>query len=69
MTAALDLDPYLLPLPTPASPVVQEHLASPMHAHLNGRFANEDWPLAPLTSNPSVSKVALHWQTWPAHFP
>ena len=29
MTAAADLDPYLLPLPTPGSPVVLPHLAHP----------------------------------------
>jgi hypothetical protein len=38
----------------------------PVHAHLNGRYADQDWSLAPLTGNPSVSKVALHWQTWAA---
>ena len=56
MTAAPDLDPYLLPLPTPASPVVLPHLASPLHAHLNGRYGDPVWPLAPLTGNPSASK-------------
>ena len=56
MTAAPDFDPYLLPLPTPASPVVLPHLASSLHAHLNGRYADPVWPLAPLTENPSASK-------------
>ena len=58
MTAAPDLDPYLLPLPTPASPVVLPHLAGALHAHLNGRYADPVWPLAPLTENPSASKAA-----------
>ena len=68
MTAAPDLDPYLLPLPTPASPVVLPHLASSLHAHLNGRYADPIWPLAPLTENPSASKKEIHWRQWPAAF-
>lgn len=46
MTAAPDLDPYLLPMPGPASPVVLPHLACAMHAHLNGRYRDPVWPLA-----------------------
>ena len=57
MTAALDLDPYLLPLPAPDSPVVIPHRATSLHAHLNGRYADPAWPLAPLTGNPSVTKA------------
>jgi hypothetical protein len=66
MTAAADLDPYLLPLPAPGSPVVLPHLATPLHAHLNGRYADPVWPLAPLTENPSASKKAIRWALWPA---
>jgi hypothetical protein len=61
MTAAADLDPYLLPLPTPGSPVVLPHLATSLHAHLNGRYADPVWPLAPLTENPSQSKKTIRW--------
>jgi len=68
MTAAPDFDPYLLPLPTPASPVVLPHLASSLHANLNGRYADPVWPLAPLTENPSTSKKAIDWRQWPAVF-
>ena len=68
MTAAPDLDPYLLPLPAPASPVVLPHLATSLHAHLNGRYADPVWPLAPLTENPSASKKAIRWAQWPASF-
>ena len=46
-----------LPLPTPASPIVAPHLASPLHAHLNGRYGDPVWPLAPLTGNPSTRKA------------
>ena len=68
MTTAPELDPYLLPLPALDSPIVLPHLANPMHAHLTGRYGDPIWPLAPLTGNPSVSKHALHWETWPAPF-
>jgi len=68
MTAALDIDPYLLPLPAPDSPVVLPHRASSLHVHLNGRYADPVWPLAPLTGNPSVTKVAIGWERWPAAF-
>ncbi len=66
MTAAEDFDPYLLPLPTPASPVVAPHLASPLHAHLNDRYGDPVWPLAPLTGNPSTRKPSIYWEHWPA---
>ena len=66
--AARDFDPYLLPLPTPASPVVLPHLAGTLHAHLNGRYANPVWPLAPLTDNPSTRKPASTGEHWPAAF-
>ena len=68
MTAAPGFDPYLLPLPTPASPVVLPHLASSPHAHLNGRYADPVWPLAPLTENPSASKQTIGWRQWPPAF-
>jgi hypothetical protein len=68
MTAAEDFDPYLLPLPAPASPIVAPHLASPLHAHLNGRYVDPVWPLAPLTGNPSTRKPSIYWERWPAAF-
>lgn len=68
MTTAPDFDPYLLPLPTPGSPVVAPHLASSLHAHLNGRYGDPVWPLAPLTGNPSARKPGIDWEQWPAAF-
>lgn len=69
MTAiTADLDPYLLPLPTADSPVVLQHLVAPMHAHLNVLYAAPVWPLAPLTTNPSANKTAVHWHRCPAVF-
>ncbi|MFI6797599.1 hypothetical protein [Streptosporangium canum] len=68
MTLAPDLDPYRLPLPTPDTSIILPHLvtADAEHAHLNGRYGAELWPLAALTENPSSIKHAIHWNTCPA---
>jgi integrase len=68
VTAAPDFDPYLLPLPAPGSPVILPHLAKSLNAHLNGRYADPAWSLAPLTDNPSTSKTSVRWQQRPAAF-
>jgi hypothetical protein len=68
MTTAPDLDPYLLPMPGPGSPVVLPHLACAVHAHLNGRYRDPVWPLAPLTENPSAARPKIHWENWPSCF-
>jgi hypothetical protein len=68
MTAAPDIDPYLLPLPTPTSPVVLPHLMVAEHASLNGRYVDPVWSLAPLTGNPSMVKLRIRWERWPAAF-
>ena len=65
---AAEPDPYLLPLPGPGTPVVLPGRAGAMHAHLNGRYADPEWPLAPLTDNPSAFKPAINWRSWPASF-
>ena len=67
-TPATDTDPYLLPLPSPTSPVVLAHHVNPLHAHLNARYADPTWPLAALTENPSVSKRTIYWHRCPAVF-
>jgi hypothetical protein len=67
-TPAAETDPYLLPLPGPASPVVLPHHVNPLHAHLNARYAGHAWPLASLTQNPSVSKKTIYWRRCPAVF-
>jgi integrase len=67
-TAAGDLDPYMLPMPAPASPVVLPHRTGALHAHLNGRYADPVWPLAPLTDDPSAPRPSVYWQAWPAVF-
>lgn len=68
MSTAPELDPYLLPLPTPHSPVVLPHRTNPHHAHLNGRYADPVWPLSPLTANPSAGKKSIHWHRCPPRF-
>jgi integrase len=68
MTAAPDLDPYLLPLPTPGTPVILPHLVVSIHARLNGRYADPAWSLAPLTGNPSAVKRRIRWERWPEAF-
>jgi hypothetical protein len=68
VTTAPDLDPYLLPMPTPASPAVLPHLACAVHAHLNARYRDPVWPLAPLTENPSARRPKIHWENWPPCF-
>ncbi|MFE0023351.1 integrase [Amycolatopsis sp. NPDC059021] len=62
MSTALDHDPYLLPMPTPASLVVQPHRVVPEHAHLNSRYDAPVWSLAPLIANPSTSKHTIRWK-------
>ncbi|MBK6015521.1 integrase [Streptomyces sp. MBT53] len=68
MTTAFELDPYLLPLPTPTTPVVPAHMVTAMHAHLNAQYAAPVWPLAPMTENPSAGKRTIHWGSCPAVF-
>jgi hypothetical protein len=65
---ASESDPYLLPLPSPASLVVLPHYVNPLHAHLNARYGDPVWPLAALTENPSVSKKTIYWRRCPAVF-
>lgn len=61
-------DPYLLPLPGPASPVVLPHLAGTLHAGRAGRYSDPVWSLAPLTDNPSTVMASVRWEDWPAAF-
>lgn len=55
-------------MPGPGSPVVLPHLACAVHAHLNGRYRDPVWPLAPLTENPSAARPKIHWENWPSCF-
>ncbi|MFE7277836.1 integrase [Streptomyces sp. NPDC057623] len=66
MSTALELDPYRLPLPNPTTAVVPAHLVVAQHAHLNARYADQVWPLAPLIENPSARRYSVYWQKCPA---
>ncbi|MFJ9321081.1 integrase [Streptomyces globisporus] len=68
ITLAADLDPYLLPMPGPATLVVPEHLTAAVHAHLNALYHNRVWPLAPLSENPSAKATTIHWYHCPDVF-
>ncbi|WP_137147815.1 integrase [Mycolicibacterium sp. CR10] len=62
MTTALEPDPYLLPMPTPNSPVVSHRLVKPIHAHLNSLYRDPTWSVAPLTEKPCAERPKIHWR-------
>jgi integrase len=68
MTVAAEHDPYLLPMPGPHSPVVGSDLVKPIHAHLNSRYRDPVWSLAPLIENPSADRSKIHWHSYPVAF-
>ncbi|MFI8834849.1 integrase [Streptomyces afghaniensis] len=67
MTSALvdEVDPYVLPMPTPDSPVVMDRWISAGNRHPNGRYADAVWPLAPLIDNPGATLSKIHWSRCP----
>jgi integrase len=68
MTSVAEHDPYLLAMPGPHSPVVGPELVKPIHAHLNSRYRDPVWSLAPLTENPSAGRIKIHWSSFPVAF-
>lgn len=68
MTTAIELDPYLLPLPEPGSPVVLPHRVFAPHTHQSGRYGESVWPLAPLPAKPSATTATIQWQRCTAAF-
>lgn len=68
MTTALEPDPYLLPMPSPNSPVVSDHLVKPIHAHLNSRYRDPIWSVAPLTEKPCSERPKIYWRNCPVAF-
>ncbi|MEU4115838.1 integrase [Kitasatospora sp. NPDC028055] len=64
-TAAIELDPYILSMPTADSAVVLPKWISPTNDHPNGRYRDLVWPLAPLIDNPASSLVSIHWKNCP----
>ena len=68
MTTALESDPYLLPMPSPNSPVVTDDLVKPIHSHLNSRYSDPIWSLAPLTETPCTDRPNIDWRNCPEAF-
>lgn len=68
MTSALahEADPYILPTPTPDSPVVLPQWISPGNVHPNSRYRESVWSLAPLIDNPGATLISIHWKNCPA---
>jgi integrase len=63
---SLAADPYVLPLPSPVSRVITPPYVVAVHAHLNARYADPVWPLAPLTEHPSAPRYSIYWKNCPA---
>lgn len=68
MTTALEPDPYLLPMPSPDSPVASDHLVKRIHAHLNSRYRDPVWSVAPLTEKPYTERPKISWRNCPEAF-
>lgn len=66
MTAvATEDDPYVLPMPTPSSPVVLRKWIHPNNPHPVSRYQDLIWPLAPLIDNPGTRLINVHWAKCP----
>jgi hypothetical protein len=68
VTTALESDPYLLPMPTPDSQVVNDDLVKPIHSHLNSRYCDPIWSVAPLTETPCTDRRKIYWRNCPEAF-
>ncbi|MER5357064.1 integrase [Streptomyces sp. NPDC002785] len=66
MTAtATEDDPYVLPMPSPDSPVVLRKWIRPSNPHPVSRYQDLIWPLAPLIDNPGTRLINVHWEKCP----
>ncbi|MEU5547521.1 hypothetical protein AB0G85_35025 [Streptomyces sioyaensis] len=70
MTAVVlaERDPYVLPIPSAGSPVIADQHVVALNAHLNARYSDDVWSLAPMTDNPSGMRLSLHWRNCPEVF-
>lgn len=64
--AATEDDPYVLPMPSPDSPVVLPKWIRPNNPHPVSRYHELIWPLAPLIDSPGTRLINVHWQKCPA---
>lgn len=55
-------------MPSPNSPVVSDFLVKPVHAHLNSRYRDPVWSLAPLTEKPCAERPKIYWRNCPDVF-
>ncbi|MEV3875026.1 integrase [Streptomyces sp. NPDC049906] len=62
---ALEDDPYVLPMPTPDSPVVLSQWIDPGNTHPNSRYRDPVWSLAPLIDSPGATLIKIHWKNCP----
>ncbi|MGW4651817.1 integrase [Kitasatospora sp. NPDC004289] len=53
----------VLAVPAPTTPVVPERLVVARHSHLNSRFGDTVWSLAPLIDNPSQQLMSIDWHS------
>lgn len=62
---AATLDPYLMPMPGPDSPVVLQKWISSANAHPNSRLRDLVWSLAPLIDGPAHQLSVIDWTRCP----
>ncbi|MFF4305500.1 integrase [Streptomyces sp. NPDC001601] len=62
---AVEIDPYILPLPGRDSPVVLPQWINPSNTHPNARYSEPVWPLAPLIDSPGTKLIKIHWKNCP----
>jgi integrase len=68
VTSAPEPDPYQLALPGPSTPVVIDRWVKTLHAHLNSRYEDAVWALAPLNDTPSSVRKKIAWRRCPTVF-
>ncbi|MFI1225931.1 MULTISPECIES: integrase [unclassified Streptomyces] len=70
MTAvpAVEGDPYVLPMPSPDSPIVLPKWTHPDNSHPVSRYREMIWPLAPLIDNPGTRLLSILWTKCPELF-
>ncbi|MQS37708.1 integrase [Streptomyces katsurahamanus] len=62
---ATAVDPYILPLPVPGTPVVLPQWISSSNSQLNSAYQDPVWSLGPLIDNPSSPAARIFWKNCP----
>ncbi|MEU2258435.1 integrase [Nocardia xishanensis] len=63
---AVEADPFVLPMPSPDTPVVHDRWISLDNTHPNSRYSDDLWSLGPLTDNPGHHIHRTIWSKCPA---